>query len=71
MVWGDLRGTVHAGAAGNKNAWVAAQRLQPTQLRIGKFITRAPEEGPEEPEIAEIVDDMIVVRQLRKAHKAL
>lgn len=69
MVWGDLRGTVHAGAAGNAKAWVAAQRLQPTQLRIGKYITRAPEEGPQEPEIAEIVDNTIVVRQLRRNYK--
>jgi len=71
MVWGDLRGTVHAGAGGSEKAWVAAQRLQPTQLRIAKYITRAPEEEPQEPEIAEIVDNMIVVRQLKKAFKSL
>lgn len=70
MVWGDLRGTVHAGVTGNEKTWVAAQRLQPTQLRIAQYITRAPEEEPQEPEIAEIVDQMIVVRQLRKVHKS-
>ncbi len=68
LIWGDLRGTVHVGITGNQKAWVAAQRLQPTQLRIAHYITRAPEEEPQEAEIAEIEDEMIVVRQLRKTN---
>lgn len=66
MVFGDLRGTVHAGATGDDSAWVAALRLQPTQLRIANYITRAPEEEPAEPEIAKICDGMIVVNGMKK-----
>lgn len=68
LIWGDLRGTVHVGVTGNQKAWVAAQRLQPTQLRIAQYITRAPEEEPQEAEIAEIEDEMIVVRRLKKTN---
>jgi len=65
MVMGSLMGTVHAGAEGNRDAWVGALRLQPTQLRIAGFITRAPEEEPLMPEIAQISEDMIVVREMK------
>lgn len=44
VVLGSLRGIVHAGAAGNKDAVVVAFNLQPTQLRIADVITRPPEE---------------------------
>ncbi len=43
IVWGKLRGVVHAGAVGNENAIVGAIVLAPTQLRIGGQIARAPE----------------------------
>ena len=43
IVWGKLRGVVHAGAAGNEDAFVGALVLAPTQLRIGKLIARAPD----------------------------
>lgn len=66
MVWGDLRGVVHAGAEGDESAWVAAIRLQPTQLRIANYISCAPEEEPLEPEVAEVYADMIMVRELKK-----
>lgn len=44
LVWGKLRGVVHAGALGNDNAIVGALYLAPTQLRIGGYIARAPDE---------------------------
>ncbi len=44
IVWGKLRGVVHAGASGNDAAIVGALVLAPTQLRIGGYIARAPEE---------------------------
>jgi septum site-determining protein MinC len=44
MVWGRLRGVVHAGASGADSATVCALSLAPTQLRIGKYIARAPDE---------------------------
>jgi len=53
VVWGRVRGMVHAGAAGNDRAIVCALELRPTQLRIGSYIATSPEElarataGPE------------------------
>lgn len=63
IVWGKLRGVVHAGAAGNDNAMVAALVLAPTQLRIGHLIARAPEEKrtPYFPEVARVREGRIVV----------
>lgn len=64
VVMGALRGTAHAGSNGNNEAFVSALRLLPTQLRIGKYIARAPDNGmydPKYPEIAFIKDDMIQI----------
>lgn len=62
VVMGHLRGVAHAGASGNHSAYVCANQLNPTQLRIGKLITRPPEENTGSvPEIAFIKDDMIVI----------
>ncbi|WP_430883088.1 septum site-determining protein MinC [Fusibacter sp. JL216-2] len=62
-VFGSLRGVAHAGADGNESAWVVAQRLQPTQLRIGSLITRSPDDGdgPTSPEIAYVKDKNIMI----------
>ncbi len=43
IVWGHLRGTVHAGAMGDDGCCVYALDLSPTQLRIGRYIARPPE----------------------------
>jgi septum site-determining protein MinC len=43
IVWGHLRGTVHAGATGDEERCVCALDLSPTQLRIGNLIARPPE----------------------------
>ncbi|MGQ9568012.1 MAG: septum site-determining protein MinC [Anaerolineae bacterium] len=62
VVWGRLRGTVHAGAHGDEGAIICALRLAPTQLRIADFVARSPEnEEPEAPEIARLRDGRIVV----------
>lgn len=64
VIMGTLRGVAHAGASGNDEAYVAANKLQPTQLRISKLITRSPDDGdfePMMPEIAYIKDNMIVI----------
>lgn len=44
IVWGRLRGTVHAGAGGDEERSVCALDLSPTQLRIGNYIARPPED---------------------------
>jgi septum site-determining protein MinC len=63
-VWGKLRGVVHAGAAGDDHATVGALILAPTQLRIGQYIARAPDEHRVlrwPAEIARVRDGQIVV----------
>ena len=64
VVMGALRGVVHAGATGNEEATVSAFKLQPTQLRIANYITRAPDgdyPAPEHPEMAKIKDGVVVI----------
>jgi septum site-determining protein MinC len=63
IVWGKLRGLVHAGAMGDTNAIVCALRFEPTQLRIGNAIARMPEgrKRKSAPEIAVIRDGKIEV----------
>jgi septum site-determining protein MinC len=63
VVWGKLRGTVHAGAEGDESAVVCALYLAPTQLRIGNHIARSPEDAAQEnwvPEMAFVQERQIV-----------
>lgn len=62
VVWGRLRGLVHAGALGDEDAVICALDLAPTQLRIGRHISRSPEERPSKPapEMASVRDGQIV-----------
>jgi septum site-determining protein MinC len=63
VVFGRVRGFVHAGAAGNRQAIICAIDLSAPQLRIADIRARAPEEqGDKVPEIACVEDDRIVVR---------
>ena len=67
VVMGALRGMVHAGADGNREAIVASLKLCPTQLRIANLITRCPDSPENEqilPEIAFIKDEIIYVEPL-------
>jgi septum site-determining protein MinC len=65
IVWGRLRGTVHAGVgeAGNK-AIVCALQLLPTQLRINNYISRPPIDQENHnvvtPEMASVENGQIV-----------
>lgn len=64
IVMGSLRGVAHAGSNGNRDAYVAAIYLDPTQLRISDVITRAPDgnyEKPKVPELARIKGNMIYI----------
>jgi septum site-determining protein MinC len=61
VVWGRLRGTVHAGADGNKNAIICALDLSPTQLRIADQISITPPQHKKpQPEIARLVENQVV-----------
>jgi septum site-determining protein MinC len=64
IVWGVLRGTVHAGYPGNEGAVVCALSLSPLQLRIGSLASRPPEDAappPQAPEVASVKNGQIVV----------
>jgi septum site-determining protein MinC len=76
LVWGRLRGVVHAGAKGNVRAIVAALDLEPTQLRIADVMTIGPDPRPgqpgkwfwkrsatKRPEIARIVSETISIEE--------
>jgi len=61
IVWGRLRGLVHAGALGDATAVICALELNPTQLRIAGHIAVAPDSGPgRAPEQAAIREGQIV-----------
>lgn len=55
IIWGKLRGMVHAGSKGNRKALICALDLSPTQLRIADEVSAMlkPQENPK-PEIARI-----------------
>ncbi|WP_298402068.1 septum site-determining protein MinC [uncultured Chloroflexus sp.] len=62
VVWGRLRGLVHAGALGDSSAIICALELNPTQLRIANLIARAPDRDKvSRPEFARVVAGEIVV----------
>ena len=65
VVLGALRGVAHAGALGDASSVIFALNLLPTQLRIARFITRAPAEQHrhQRAEIARVLEDAIVVEE--------
>jgi len=73
VVMGSLRGMVHAGADGNKEAVVEAFCLQPTQLRIADVITRPPDTKENRqvhiPEMAAVKDDMVYIERFLPQYK--
>lgn len=64
VVMGTLRGTAHAGFKGERDSFVVAYRMQPTQIRIADKVCRAPENrfSVDYPEEARIIDNSIIVR---------
>lgn len=67
IVMGTFRGIAHAGALGEEKAVVAALRLEPSQLRIAGYITRAPDGDfsmpQHQPEIARVQDGIVIIEQ--------
>ncbi len=72
VIMGTVKGTVHAGAKGNRDAVVTALNLSPTQLRIADVITRSPD-GDENhglvPQIAYIKDNGIFIEEILQKRK--
>jgi septum site-determining protein MinC len=69
VVWGRLRGLVHAGAGGDAAAVICALELNPTQLRIADHIAVAPSDSHPNaiPEQAAIRDGQIVAEPWRRS----
>ena len=63
VIWGKLRGTVHAGALGDESAVVCALDMNPNQLRIAGYLVTSPPDKRRKilPEVARIRDNNIVV----------
>jgi septum site-determining protein MinC len=76
VVWGRMRGVVHAGAAGDESAVVCALDLAPTQLRIASHIGVSPDRsGPPRPEMAHVREGRLIAEgwqpeKARKEHAA-
>ena len=61
IVWGRMRGVVHAGAEGDESAIVCALDLSPTQLRIAGHIATTPQRrGKPQPETARVRDGQVM-----------
>jgi len=73
VVWGRVRGVVHAGALGDAEAVVCALDLSPTQLRIAGHIARAPEEKGRSPipEMASVQEGRIVAEPCQESRPGL
>lgn len=70
IVWGVLRGMVHAGYPDNENALVCSLQLSPVQLRIAHLLSRPPEgfETQQRPEVASIRQEQIIVETWINGH---
>jgi len=67
IVMGKLRGMVHAGKFGNKETYIIASKLIPTQIRIANIIARAPEDDHIDelkPEIAHLKSGHMSIEEL-------
>jgi len=65
VVWGNLRGIVHAGYPNNEKAQVIALNLVPAQIRIGSYFTRAQENPGNRPypEKALVENGQVIIEQ--------
>jgi septum site-determining protein MinC len=70
LVWGALRGMVHAGYPNNENAIVCSLVLAPVQLRIAHLLSRPPDgfQVQARPEFATIKSGQIVVEAWMNGH---
>ena len=66
IVLGAIKGMVHAGCDGNRDAFIFALTMRPVQLRIGDIITRFPDDMSKSeinPEYAYVEDGKIYVSE--------
>lgn len=63
IIWGRLRGKVHAGAQGDEKSVVCALDMIPTQLRIAGYIVTSPADKRHKPrpEVASVRSNQIIV----------
>ena len=63
VIWGKLRGYVHAGAYGDESAIVCALDMNPNQLRIAGYVVTSPPDKRKKiiPEVALVRDNQIIV----------
>lgn len=60
VVWGKVKGFIHAGKNGDESAFICALELQPTQLRIANEVATSPtKNGKMFPEKISIVDGQL------------
>jgi len=70
---GTCRGLVHAGAYGDSTAFIIADHLMPTQIRISNLIARSPDEmeKTDRAERASIKDGQIVIEPIERQDKTV
>ena len=58
LVWGRIRGIVHAGAKGNSQSVIMTLQMEPTLIRIADQVARGPEKPPAQfyPEVAYVTE---------------
>lgn len=63
IIWGVLRGKVHAGANGDTSAFICAMDMKPTQLRIADVTANYLENRRQKPipEVASVKEDQIIL----------
>jgi septum site-determining protein MinC len=70
IVWGALRGSVHAGLLGDHSAYICALSLSPERLRVGRYAvygTGDPLDIPDRPVMVKVVDDQLVAVEWKSA----
>lgn len=72
LVWGRLRGTVHAGAAGNAKSLIVTLQMEPMLIRIANHVARGPETPPAQfyPEVAYVTPSGIRISRVADFDKS-
>ena len=72
LVWGRLRGLVHAGVTGNVKSLIMALQMEPTLIRIADSVARSPENPPAQyhPEVAYLTAEGIRITKATNFDKS-